>query len=151
MAPEPNDSQRVPLDELDRRILDAVTADGRITNAALAERVGVAPSTAHTRLRGLIDRGVISSFTASVAQARLGVALQALVGVTLRPGARQASITDFAEHTRSLAEVVQVFFLGFGEADVHIGRILAEATGAEYQGSTDDDLAAVIEELSGYF
>ena len=46
---------------------------------------------------------------------------------------------------------VQVFFLGFGEADVHIGRILAQATGAEYQGSTDEDLATVIEELSGYF
>jgi DNA-binding Lrp family transcriptional regulator len=112
MALEPNDPRPVPLDEIDRRILEAVTADGRITNAALAERVGVAPSTAHTRLRGLVDRGVISSFTASVAQARLGVALQALVGVTLRPGARQASITDFAEHTRSLPEVVQVFFLG---------------------------------------
>ena len=46
---------------------------------------------------------------------------------------------------------VQVFFLGFGDADINIGRILAEATGAEYQGSTDSDLAAVIEELSGYF
>ena len=32
-----------------------------------------------------------------------------------------------------------------------LGRILAQATGAEYQGSTDEDLAAVIEALSGYF
>ncbi len=46
---------------------------------------------------------------------------------------------------------VQIFFLGFGEADLHIGRLLAEATGAEYQGSAGDDLAAVIEQLSGYF
>jgi len=46
---------------------------------------------------------------------------------------------------------VQVFFVGFGEANVHIGRILADATGAEYQGQPDEDLAAVIEELSGYF
>ena len=46
---------------------------------------------------------------------------------------------------------LQVFFLGFGEADINVGRILAEATGAEYQGSTDEDLAAVIEALSGYF
>jgi hypothetical protein len=34
---------------------------------------------------------------------------------------------------------------------VQIGRILAEATGAEYQGSTEADLATVISELSGYF
>ena len=46
---------------------------------------------------------------------------------------------------------VQVFFLGFGASDAHIGRILAQATGAEYQGSTEEDLASVIEELSGYF
>ena len=46
---------------------------------------------------------------------------------------------------------VQVFFLGFGDADIHIGRILAQATHAEYLGSTEEDLAAVIEELSGYF
>jgi hypothetical protein len=46
---------------------------------------------------------------------------------------------------------VQIFFVGFGESDVNIGRILAQATGAEYQGSTEKDLAAVIEALSGYF
>ena len=46
---------------------------------------------------------------------------------------------------------VQVFFLGFGDADINVGRILAEATDAEYQGSTEEDLAAVIEALSGYF
>jgi Mg-chelatase subunit ChlD len=46
---------------------------------------------------------------------------------------------------------VQVFFVGFGDADIQIGRILAEATDAQYRGQTDDDLAAVIEALSGYF
>jgi len=46
---------------------------------------------------------------------------------------------------------VQVFFLGFGEADFDIGRILAQATNAEFRGSTQEDLAGVIEELSGYF
>jgi len=46
---------------------------------------------------------------------------------------------------------VQVFFLGFGAADIDVGRLLAQATGAEYRGSTQEDLAKVIEELSGYF
>ena len=49
------------------------------------------------------------------------------------------------------ANKVQVFFLGFGDADFDIGRILAQATDAEFRGSTEEDLAAVIEELSGYF
>ena len=45
---------------------------------------------------------------------------------------------------------VQVFFVGFGESDIAVGRILADATGAEYRESTDEELAAVIEQLSGY-
>ena len=46
---------------------------------------------------------------------------------------------------------VQVFFVGFGSADIAVGRILAQATHAEYQGSTEKDLASVIQNLSGYF
>jgi len=47
---------------------------------------------------------------------------------------------------------VQVFFIGIGEdADMQIGRILAEATGAEFQGVTEKDLASVLEQFSKYF
>ena len=48
---------------------------------------------------------------------------------------------------------IKVFFLGFNAAaaDLNVGRILAEATDGDYLGSTDVDLAAVIEALSGYF
>ena len=46
---------------------------------------------------------------------------------------------------------VQVFFIGIGEADLNIGRLLSEATGAEYQGVTEEDLANVLEEFSRYF
>ena len=58
-----------------------------------------------------------------------------------------------------LAEDVQVFFLGFGpvsddedavQRHISIGRILAEATDGEYRRS-DEDLATVIQALSGYF
>ena len=85
------------------------------------------------------------------------------VDVRSYSGMKDAVPIDVDGNQRSLEDVegqelllhddhdVQVFFLGFGEANVHIGRILAEATGAEYQGQPDEDLAAVIEELSGYF
>ncbi|MCU1406205.1 MAG: AsnC family transcriptional regulator [Glaciihabitans sp.] len=109
------------LDDLDLRIIDILRADGRISNSALAEAVGVAPSTAHVRLRSLIDRGVITGFLASIDQRSLGLSLQAIIGVTLRPGARQESITRFSEEVRKLPQVLQVFFLG-GSDDfiVHI-------------------------------
>jgi len=47
---------------------------------------------------------------------------------------------------------VQIFFIGIGDsADMHVGRLLAEATGAEFQGVAEDDLAEVLEEFSKYF
>jgi Ca-activated chloride channel family protein len=46
---------------------------------------------------------------------------------------------------------VQVFFVGFGDADIDVGRVLAQATHGEYIGSTNEDLAAVIAELGPYF
>lgn len=50
-APEPNTVRAPALDAIDARIVQLLTADGRMTNAELAGRLGVAPSTAHTRLR----------------------------------------------------------------------------------------------------
>ncbi|GAA2752807.1 Lrp/AsnC family transcriptional regulator [Amnibacterium kyonggiense] len=100
------------LDDLDRRILEVLRDDARMSNAELAAAVGVAPSTAHVRLRSLRERGVISGFVTSVDQRRLGRGLQALVHVGLRPGARRASIEDFAREIRGLPQVLQVFFLG---------------------------------------
>jgi len=123
----PKDPREGGVDETDRRILDAVTADARITNSELAARIGVAPSTVHGRLRGLVERGVIAGFTTSVDQARLGRGLQALVGVTLRPGSRQESITEFAEHAHGFAQVIQVFFLG-GADDFMVHVAVADSS-----------------------
>ena len=47
---------------------------------------------------------------------------------------------------------IQVFFIGIGDdADLNVGRLLAEATSAEFQGVTEKDLARVLEEFSKYF
>jgi Ca-activated chloride channel family protein len=47
---------------------------------------------------------------------------------------------------------IQVFFVAIGkDADLNVGRVLAGATGAEFQGTTEEDLAEVLEEFSRYF
>jgi DNA-binding Lrp family transcriptional regulator len=102
----------IELDDLDRRIIGILAEHGRVSNADLAIRLGVAPSTAHARTRSLVDRGVIAGFSAVVDQALLGRGLQAMIHVTLRPGARQESITAFADDVRRLPQVLQLFFVG---------------------------------------
>ena len=47
---------------------------------------------------------------------------------------------------------IQIFFIGIGDdADLDVGRMLAAATGAEFQGVTEQDLASLLEEFSKYF
>jgi DNA-binding Lrp family transcriptional regulator len=55
-----------PLDDTDRRLIALLAQDARMPNNQLAERAGVAPSTALTRVRALRERGVIRGFHADV-------------------------------------------------------------------------------------
>jgi DNA-binding Lrp family transcriptional regulator len=100
------------LDAVDRTLVDALRRDARTPNRQLAGAARLAESTTHARVRRLEERGVIDGYEAVIRQSRLGRGLQALIGVTIRPGARQASITEFSEGVRSLPEVSQLFFLG---------------------------------------
>src|SRR4051812_15778873 len=58
-GPAPKDVRAAQIDDVDRRILQALHDDARLSNSALAELVGIAPSTCHGRLRRLQDIGVI--------------------------------------------------------------------------------------------
>jgi DNA-binding Lrp family transcriptional regulator len=103
-----------PLDEIDLDLIRLLQQNARITNADLAASVGIAQSTCITRVRSLVNRGVISGFSANVEPAELGLGSQVLISVTLRAGAR-AHLSDFMQQMRERPEVIQVFFLGGSE------------------------------------
>jgi DNA-binding Lrp family transcriptional regulator len=98
------------VDAIDRAMLELLARDARITNQRLAERVGVAPSTALARLRSLRERGVIRGFHAEVDLAVLGRPLQALIAVRLVVHARE-QIDAFTDAVRQLPGVLMVFHL----------------------------------------
>src|SRR5438045_3270909 len=79
---------RPVLDDVDRRILRELVADARIPNNALAERVGIAPSTCLGRVRALREGGVIRGYHADVDPAALGRPIQAMISVRLQSHAR---------------------------------------------------------------
>ncbi len=54
------------LDAVDRTILERLQIDGRITNAELAEHVGLSPSASLRRVRALEEAGVIEGYTALI-------------------------------------------------------------------------------------
>jgi DNA-binding Lrp family transcriptional regulator len=105
----PPPATRTPaLDEVDRRLIDLVSTDARMPNAALAEAVGIAPSTCLTRLRTLRERGVIKGFHADIDLARLGRPIQAMISVRLSAHDR-AAVDRFRTIAPRLPGVLSVY------------------------------------------
>ncbi len=71
------------LDRIDRRILQALQADARLSNLKLAERVGLSPTAVLARVQRLVRDGVIQGFEARLDPARLGRGLLVFVEVLL--------------------------------------------------------------------
>jgi DNA-binding Lrp family transcriptional regulator len=114
LAPAPKDVRPPDLDDVDRRMLLALHTDARISNSALAETVGIAPSTCHGRLRRLQDLGVIRGFFTDIDPAAVGLTLQAMISVSLNSNAR-GRIRDFIQQIRRRPQVMNVYFLAGGD------------------------------------
>ena len=71
------------LDIFDRRILDALQTDGRMTNSDLAEKIGLSPSPCLRRVRQLESRGMISGYVALLDPQAIGLSVSAFVRVRL--------------------------------------------------------------------
>jgi DNA-binding Lrp family transcriptional regulator len=117
---KPKDVRPADIDDVDRRILAALHADARIPNSALADAVGIAPSTCHGRVRRLQELGVIRGFYADIDPAAIGLHLQAMVSVTLQSGAR-GKIRHFVQQIRRRPQVIDVYFLaGADDFIIHV-------------------------------
>jgi len=107
---QPKDLRPASVDDVDRRILTALHTDARMSNNALAERVGIAPSTCHGRVRRLREIGVIRGFYTDIDPASIGLPLQAMISVSLQSSAR-GKIHSFIEQIRRMPQVMDVYFL----------------------------------------
>jgi Lrp/AsnC family transcriptional regulator, leucine-responsive regulatory protein len=84
------------MDALDRRILVALQADGRQTNARLADALGLSQSAMHERVRRLERDELIRGYRADVAPEGMDVGLQAFVAAELNAHSR-SHIEDFEQ------------------------------------------------------
>jgi Lrp/AsnC family transcriptional regulator, leucine-responsive regulatory protein len=71
------------IDRIDRQILGHLQANGRLSNADLAERVHVSPATCHRRTQRLFDEGYIESVRAHVSPQKVERGALVMVGVVL--------------------------------------------------------------------
>lgn len=77
------DSSITPPDRTDIKILRALQADGRLTNAELATRVNVSAATCHRRTQRLFDEGLITGVRAEIVPLAVGLGTLVMVGVVL--------------------------------------------------------------------
>lgn len=103
------------LDLIDRKILDILQRDSRITNLDLAERVGLSPAPCSRRVRRLHEEGYISREVAIVDPARVGNTLIAFVSVEL--DRQREDVLAIFERKMALQKSVQQCYFISGESD----------------------------------
>ena len=101
------------LDALDRRILAELQANGRMTNAELAHRVGLAPTSMSDRFRRLQKHGYITGFGARLDPHKLGFGLLVFVEVLLDKTTPDV-FAKFAEAARNSPQVLECHMVAGG-------------------------------------
>ena len=97
------------LDAIDRKILELLQADGRMSLAELAEKVGLSPSPCLRRVRMLED-GVISRYVAVLDQRAVGLPVSVFVSIKLEKQ-RQESLDRFAKAIERWPEVLECYLM----------------------------------------
>ena len=103
------------LDEIDRKILAEIQADGRITNVELAKRVGISPPPCLRRVRTLEEAGYIQGYRGLLDPRRLGFDVTVFASVHLSSQA-EADLRAFETFVRAEPLVRECWMLS-GEVD----------------------------------
>ena len=147
-----------PLDPVDDALVRELVRDGRRPNNALAQRVGIAASTALARVRMLTQRGIIRGVHADVDPSKVGRPVQAIIALRLRTH-DAAHVLGFARRVSTLPAVIQVFHVsGTDDFFVHVAVETTEALRDFALGALTSDPAVaaaethlVFEHLRGGF
>ncbi|MDR4307604.1 Lrp/AsnC ligand binding domain-containing protein [Chelatococcus sambhunathii] len=103
------------LDRIDLKILRALHADGRLTNAELAVRAGVSAATCHRRTQRLFEKGHITGVRADVAPTSVGLGALVMIGVILDRSSPD-SRNNFEEAVLKVKEILDCILVA-GEFD----------------------------------
>ncbi|AVR94590.1 Lrp/AsnC family transcriptional regulator [Pseudoduganella armeniaca] len=110
------------LDDVDRRILNALQQNAALTNAELAQLVHVSAPTCLRRVKQLRDSGVIEREVAIVAPDKVGTQLTAIVEITLDVQAADR-MAEFETHVAAAAAVLQCYRVSPGPDFVLIVQV----------------------------
>lgn len=127
------------LDALDRKIISILQQEGRIRTIDLAQKVGLSPTPCARRVVKLEEDGVITGYTATVNQDRLGLPISIFVSVELENQGADA-LARFESEVVSFEEVMECFIMT-GSQDFLMRVVAADL--ASYEQFLQDKLTRV--------
>ena len=123
------------IDDVDRRLLRALQADGRITNQELAQRCNLSPAACHERFKRLRERGYITGFTALLDPEKLDRALLIFVEILL--DRTTGDVFDaFADAVRRTPEILECHMVAGGFDYLIKARVQDMAAYRDFLGAT---------------
>ncbi len=127
-------STQIPLDDIDRHLIDALQRDGRATYAELAELVGLSPAATRLRVQRLLDAGVVQVVGVTDPLA-LGYPVMAALGVRV-----ERNVRAVADRIADIKGVIYVVFTS-GSFDLLV-EVLCEDSARLLQ-VIDDEIRSI--------
>ena len=113
------------LDRYDRQILQALQADGRLSNQDLADRIGLSPSPCLRRVRALEESGLITGYRALVDAKMLGLSLMALVHISMDRHTPER-FERFEQQIAQIDEVMECLLITGQSADYQLKVVVRD-------------------------
>ena len=115
-------SKNMMLDRVDKSLLRALQADGRLSNVQLAKKISLSPPATHSRLKRLEKDGYVRQYAAIVDREKAGYDLLCFIHISLQMH-KVEQVEKFREATRRMPEVLECHHIT-GEHDYLLKVVL---------------------------
>ncbi len=111
------------IDRTDKKILELLQKNAKITNAKLSKEIGLSPAPTLERVRKLEARGIISGYHAKLNMSKIGLGVSTFVMVSLK-GHNKKNLKSFLDKIKDVENIIECHHIT-GSGDF-ILRIVAE-------------------------
>jgi len=103
------------IDKIDKKILEILQRNAKITNAQLSKEIGLSPAPTLERVRKLEAKGIISGYNAKLDMSKIGLGVSTFVMVTLK-GHNKKNLVSFLDKIKDVNNVIECHHIT-GSAD----------------------------------